>query len=64
MDFTRRNGSSGREILVRLRLGRSAHLDAGGAGGVHGTNRVGANAIADCLSFGRVAGHEAAGFTR
>ena len=29
MDFTRRNGSSGREILVRLRLGRSAHLDAG-----------------------------------
>ena len=33
-------------------------------GGVHGTNRVGANAIPDCLSFGRVAGQEAAGFTR
>lgn len=33
-------------------------------GGVHGTNRVGANAIPDCLSFGRVAGQQAAGFTR
>ena len=25
-------------------------------GGIHGTNRVGANAIPDALSFGRVAG--------
>ncbi len=29
-------------------------------GGVHGTNRVGANAIADCIVFGRVAGRNAA----
>jgi len=26
------------------------------AGGVHGSNRLGSNAIADCVSFGRVAG--------
>jgi len=29
-------------------------------GGVHGANRVGANAIADCIVFGRVAGRNAA----
>ena len=29
-------------------------------GGIHGTNRVGGNAITDCLSFGNLAGLEAA----
>lgn len=29
-------------------------------GGIHGTNRVGGNAITDCLSFGNLAGIEAA----
>ncbi|MDO9209342.1 MAG: FAD-binding protein [Deltaproteobacteria bacterium] len=30
------------------------------AGGVHGTNRLGGNATADCIVFGRLAGKEAA----
>ncbi|MEG0820076.1 MAG: FAD-binding protein, partial [Burkholderiaceae bacterium] len=29
-------------------------------GGVHGSNRLGSNAIADCVTFGRVAGNSAA----
>lgn len=29
-------------------------------GGVHGTNRLGGNATADCIVFGRLAGKEAA----
>ena len=29
-------------------------------GGVHGDNRLGGNAIADCIVFGRVAGKNAA----
>ena len=29
-------------------------------GGVHGTNRLGGNAITDCVVFGRIAGHSAA----
>jgi fumarate reductase flavoprotein subunit len=29
-------------------------------GGVHGTNRLGSNAIPDCVVFGRVAGRNAA----
>ena len=30
-------------------------------GGIHGTNRVGGNAIADIFVFGRIAGANAAG---
>jgi len=30
------------------------------AGGVHGSNRLGTNATADCVVFGRVAGKNAA----
>ncbi|MEG2533965.1 MAG: FAD-binding protein, partial [Gordonibacter sp.] len=29
-------------------------------GGIHGSNRLGGNAIADCMTFGRVAGAQAA----
>jgi len=29
-------------------------------GGVHGTNRLGSNAVADCIVFGRIAGIMAA----
>lgn len=29
-------------------------------GGIHGGNRVGGNAIVDCLVFGRIAGRNAA----
>lgn len=29
-------------------------------GGIHGSNRLGGNAIADCMTFGRVAGKQAA----
>ena len=29
-------------------------------GGIHGTNRVGGNAIADIFTFGRIAGESAA----
>ena len=29
-------------------------------GGIHGTNRVGANAVADIFTFGRIAGKNAA----
>lgn len=29
-------------------------------GGIHGSNRLGGNAIADCMTFGRVAGTQAA----
>lgn len=29
-------------------------------GGIHGSNRLGGNAIADCMTFGRVAGNQAA----
>jgi fumarate reductase flavoprotein subunit len=29
-------------------------------GGIHGTNRVGGNAITDCIVFGRTAGRNAA----
>ncbi|MCL6479729.1 MAG: FAD-binding protein [Peptococcaceae bacterium] len=34
------------------------------AGGIHGANRVGANALAECLALGRVAGGAAAGYAR
>ena len=39
-----------------------ANLYAAGevTGGIHGTNRVGGNAIADIFTFGRIAGHSAA----
>ncbi len=39
-----------------------AHLYAAGefVGGVHGNNRLGGNAIADCIVFGRIAGRNAA----
>ena len=30
-------------------------------GGIHGTSRLGSNAITDCLVFGRIAGRNAAG---
>jgi urocanate reductase len=30
------------------------------AGGVHGSNRLGSNAIPDCVVFGRIAGTNAA----
>ena len=33
-------------------------------GGIHGTNRVGANAIPDCLNYGRLAGQNAADYQR
>ena len=29
-------------------------------GGIHGSNRLGGNAIADCMTFGRAAGANAA----
>ena len=29
-------------------------------GGIHGGNRLGGNAVADCLTFGRIAGTNAA----
>ena len=29
-------------------------------GGIHGSNRLGGNAIADCMTYGRRAGAEAA----
>ncbi|MBQ7594980.1 MAG: FAD-binding protein, partial [Synergistaceae bacterium] len=29
-------------------------------GGIHGTNRVGGNALTDCVVFGRIAGRNAA----
>jgi len=29
-------------------------------GGIHGSNRLGGNAIADCITFGRQAGTQAA----
>lgn len=31
-------------------------------GGIHGTNRVGGNAIADIFTFGQIAGRNAAAF--
>jgi fumarate reductase flavoprotein subunit len=33
-------------------------------GGVHGANRLGGNAVSDIITFGRIAGVEAAGFSR
>lgn len=33
-------------------------------GGIHGSNRLGGNAIADCMTFGRVAGKQAAANAR
>lgn len=33
-------------------------------GGIHGTNRLGGNALTDTIVFGRIAGEKAAGFTR
>jgi len=29
-------------------------------GGIHGSNRLGGNAIADCMTFGKLAGEKAA----
>ena len=29
-------------------------------GGIHGTNRLGSDAVADCITFGRIAGASAA----
>ena len=29
-------------------------------GGIHGANRVGGNALVDCITYGRIAGHKAA----
>lgn len=34
------------------------------AGGIHGANRIGANALAECLALGRVAGGASAGYSR
>jgi fumarate reductase flavoprotein subunit len=33
-------------------------------GGVHGQNRIGGNAVADIIVFGRQAGEQAAGFAK
>ena len=33
-------------------------------GGIHGSNRLGGNAIADCITFGRNAGTNAAAFAK
>ena len=29
-------------------------------GGIHGANRVGGNALVDCITYGRIAGRKAA----
>lgn len=33
-------------------------------GGIHGTNRLGGNALTDTVVFGRIAGKNAAGYER
>ena len=33
-------------------------------GGIHGTNRLGGNALTETIVFGRIAGRNAAGYTR
>ncbi len=51
------------EARVLDRMGRVIPgLYAAGevTGGIHGTNRVGGNAVGDCLTFGRIAGASAA----
>lgn len=34
------------------------------AGGIHGANRIGGNALAECIVFGKIAGQEAAKYAR
>jgi fumarate reductase flavoprotein subunit len=56
----------GRTRVVGVAGDAIAGLYAAGeaTGGIHGANRLGANAVSDIITFGRLAGEQAARYAR